>query len=65
MSFFNIFLPFNLLLKNFSQYSKAVLDYSESLNNQLQSNECLEIKLNVLKKFTLSFKYYEKYTNDL
>jgi len=47
MSFFNILLPFNLLLKDFSHYSKTVLDYSERLNNQLQSNECFEIKLNV------------------
>ncbi len=47
MSFFNILVPFNLLLKNFSQYSKSVLDYSDSLNNQLQTHEYLELRLNV------------------
>lgn len=57
MSFFNVNLPFNLLLSNFTQYSKNVLEYSDCLSSQLQSNDSLELKLNV--KTINSFSIYK------
>jgi hypothetical protein len=52
MSFFNISIPFNIIMKYQNLYLKVVTEFSEIVSSSSYGNEILDLK-NVMNKFLL------------